>query len=163
MPLFFCAGVRMRFPAACSVLFLHMATGQFYSFKGLSTDRGGRCSCWGWYPSYSTPLYTLYSGYLLGISRGLLAGVEQLGYHHRVPPFSPMKACSVEGGFYLQARKPWRLSETAVDRIKKGLLIQETPVDSSKVRELPPFLIFFEYRVDPASPFTMHKRPIVQG
>lgn len=24
MPLFFCAGVRMRFPAACSVLFLHM-------------------------------------------------------------------------------------------------------------------------------------------
>ena len=24
MPLFFCAGVRMRFPVACSVLFLHM-------------------------------------------------------------------------------------------------------------------------------------------
>ena len=25
MPLFFCAGVRIRFPVACSVLFLHMA------------------------------------------------------------------------------------------------------------------------------------------
>ena len=35
--------------------------------------------------------YTLYSGYLLGISlfKGLLGGVKQLGYHHF--PYRPLK------------------------------------------------------------------------
>ena len=48
-----------------------------------------------WYPWDGGPLvinliYTLYSGYLLGISpfKGLLGGLKQLGYHPRVPAFS---------------------------------------------------------------------------
>ena len=40
-------------------------------------------------------VYTLYSGYLLGIppSKGLLGGLKQLGYHPRVPAFSLWISC----------------------------------------------------------------------
>ena len=109
-------------------------------------------------PPYTPCIVGIYWVYHEGSLGGWTARVSSQG-----TTIFPYESVFGGGGFYLQARKPWRLSETAVDRIKKGLLIQETPVDSSKVRELPPFLIFFEYRVDPASPFMMHKRPIVQG
>ena len=41
-------------------------------------------------PLIINPIYTLYNGYLLGISPsiGLLGGLKQLGYHPRVPAFS---------------------------------------------------------------------------
>ena len=44
----------------------------------------------GMVPLIINPIYTFYSGYLLGISpfKGLLGGLKQLGYHPRVPPFS---------------------------------------------------------------------------
>ena len=44
----------------------------------------------GMVPWIINPIYTLYSGYLLGIppSKGLLGGLKQLGYHPRVPAFS---------------------------------------------------------------------------
>ena len=44
----------------------------------------------GMVPIIINPIYTLYSGYLLGISlfKGLLGGFKQLGYHPRVPAFS---------------------------------------------------------------------------
>ena len=57
--------------------------------------RNHRRSCWyyihrenggtlGMVPLTINPIYTLYSGYLLGIppSKGLLGGVKQLGYQH---------------------------------------------------------------------------------
>ena len=45
---------------------------------------------WDGGPLVINPIYTLYSGYLLGISpfKGLFAGLKQLGYHPRVPTFS---------------------------------------------------------------------------
>lgn len=67
-------------------------------------------------------IYTLYSEYLFPYESVFGGG--------RVP-FAARK----------KARKPWSFSETAVDRIKKGLLTQETPVDSSKVREQTQWLI----------------------
>ncbi len=44
----------------------------------------------GMVPLIINPIYTLYSGYLLGISpfKGLLGWLKQLGYHPRVPAFS---------------------------------------------------------------------------
>ena len=41
----------------------------------------------GMVPLIINPIYTLHSGYLLGISpfKGLLGGLKQLGYHSRVP------------------------------------------------------------------------------
>ncbi len=44
---------------------------------------------WDGGPLIINPIYTLYSGYLLGISpfKGLLGGLKQLGYHPRVPAF----------------------------------------------------------------------------
>ncbi len=41
-------------------------------------------------PIIINPIYTLYSGYLLGISlfKGLLGEFKQLGYHPRVPAFA---------------------------------------------------------------------------
>ena len=44
----------------------------------------------GMVPLIINPIYTLYSGYLLGIppSKGLLGGLKQLGYHPTIPAFS---------------------------------------------------------------------------
>jgi len=53
----------------------------------LHRENGGTL---GMVPLIINPIYTLYSGYLLGIppSKGLLGGLKQLGYHPTIPAFS---------------------------------------------------------------------------